>query len=78
MSKLYASFSDRPKVLEWLQTAREEDIALLDDGLDLVRSGRTIGRFTRWVIVTVIGAALLGSQVGEAVSKFLGWVRGVR
>ncbi len=76
MVKLHESLDDRPKVLAWLKSAREEDIELLGEGLDLVRSGRTIGRFTKWLMLTIIGAVLLGSQFGDAISRVLVWVRG--
>jgi len=44
---------------EFLSQLREEDIDLMKDGLDLIRSLRTIGRFMRWVILCIL-AIMLG------------------
>ena len=74
MVKFYESLVDRPEVLEWLKKAREEEIALLDDGIKLVRSGQTIGKFMWWALATIIGAAVLGSQLGDYLAKFLALV----
>lgn len=69
--RFYGGLVDRPHVLKWLQEAREEDIELLDNGIKLVRAGNTVGRFIWWSLATLVGAAILGSQVGEWFSKLL-------
>jgi hypothetical protein len=66
----------KARTLEWLKEARKEEIDQLDEAIRLVRSGRTVGRFTKWAIVTLIGAFLLMSQLGDAISKVLAFLRG--
>lgn len=61
----------KPRTLEWLRDARPEEIDQLDEAIKLVRSGRTVGRFTKWAMITLIGAFILMSQFGDAVSKLL-------
>lgn len=67
----------KSRTLEWLRDARKEEIDQLDEAIKLVRSGRTVGRFMKWAIITMIGAFILMSQFGEAVSKLLALMRGV-
>lgn len=77
----------------WFESLREEDIAKLkklgrlseEDLDDLVeairfqRSARTIGRFGKWVIITVvstfIGAVALGEKIGVAWKWVIGGPR---
>jgi hypothetical protein len=66
----------KARTLEWLKEARKEEIDQLDEAIRLVRSGRTVGRFTKWAVVTLIGAFLLMSQLGDALSKVLAFLRG--
>lgn len=68
----------KPRTLEWLKDARKEEIDQLDEAVKLVRSGRTVGRFMKWAVVTLIGAFILMSQFGDAVSKLLALLRGVQ
>lgn len=66
----------KPRTLEWLKDARKEEIDQLDEAIKLVRSGRTVGRFMKWAVITTIGAFIVMSQFGEAVSKLLNLVKG--
>ena len=66
----------KPRTLEWLKDARKEEIDQLDEAIKLVRSGRTVGRFMKWVAITTIGAFIVMSQFGEAVSKLWALVKG--
>jgi hypothetical protein len=67
----------KPRTLEWLRDARKEEIDQLDEAIKLVRSGRTVGKFMKWAIITTIGAFILMSQFGDAATKLLALVRGV-
>lgn len=64
------------RTLEWLKEARKEEIDQLDEAIKLVRSGRTVGKFMKWAAITLIGAFILMSQFGDAVSRLLVWVKG--
>lgn len=66
----------KPRTLEWLKEARKEEIDQLDEAIKLVRSGRTVGRFMKWAAITLIGAFIVMSQFGDAVSKLLALVKG--
>ncbi|MFC7067563.1 hypothetical protein [Brucella rhizosphaerae] len=44
---------------EFLSQLGKDDIVLMKDGLDIIRSLRTIGRFMRWVILGIL-AVMLG------------------
>lgn len=66
----------KARTLEWLKEARKDEIDQLDEAIKLVRSGRTVGRFMKWAVITLIGAFILMSQFGDAVSKLLGLLRG--
>ena len=67
----------KARTLEWLKEARKEEVDQLDEAIKLVRSGRTVGRFMKWAFVTLIGAFIIMSQLGDAVSKLWGFMRGV-
>lgn len=58
---------------EFLSQLREEDIALMKDGLDLVRSIRTIGRFMRWVVLGVLATLIGVVSLYENVMKMWSW-----
>jgi hypothetical protein len=66
----------KPRTLEWLKDARKEEIDQLDEAIKLVRSGRTVGRFMKWVFITTIGAFIVMSQFGDAITKLFGFVKG--
>lgn len=66
----------KARTLEWLREARKEEIDQLDEAIKLVRSGRTVGRFMKWAIITTIGAFLLMSQIGDALTRLLKLLRG--
>jgi hypothetical protein len=59
----------KPRTLEWLKDARKEEIDQLDEAIKLVRSGRTVGRFMKWVFITTIGAFIVMSQLGDALTR---------
>src|SRR5689334_12310590 len=66
-----------PETLKWLKDARPDEIKQLDEGIKLVRSSRTVGKFVKWIIISGIGAFILASQFGDAVVKIWNLFRGV-
>lgn len=68
--------SAKARTLEWLKEARKEEIDQLDEAIKLVRSGRTVGRFMKWAVITLIGAFIVTSQFGDAVGKLWVLLRG--
>jgi len=68
--------SIRPDELKTLQAIVELPAEDVRDGFRLVRDMRTVGRFTRWLVIT-IAAAFLGTIVlYENVLKFIGYLKG--
>jgi len=67
-------FNELPsETQEFLSQLREEDIELLKDGLELVRSTRTIGRFMRWLILGILGLVVGTVTLYDNVVKILAW-----
>lgn len=62
-----------PETQLFLSELREEDIDLMKDGLDLIRSLRTIGRFMRWVILGVLAIMLGMVTIYENAVKMVSW-----
>lgn len=69
-------FNELPEETQaFLSQLREDDIELLKDGLDLVRSTRTVGRFMRWTILGFLGIVVGVTTFYENVVKIIGWFR---
>lgn len=62
-----------PETQQFLSGLREEDIDLMKDGLDLIRSLRTIGRFMRWVILGILAIMLGVVSLYENAVKMVSW-----
>lgn len=54
---------------QWLEGLRPEDIQDLNEGRKLLHSTRTLGRFGKWLAITVFSIFLVISQTGEALQK---------
>lgn len=60
---------------KFLAELDEKDVATLRDGLGLIRSLMTVGRFSKWVIVTLVGIFLGGVMVVDGVQKVWAWIQ---
>ena len=67
-------FNDLPEETQkFLSRLQEEDIKLLEEGLDLVRATLTVGRFLKWVLIGLL-AVLVGTvSLYDNVLKIIGW-----
>lgn len=65
-----------PKTRKFVKDLREEDIALLHDGIKLLLALRTVGKFTKWVIFGMIAAFITFVSLAEAIAKALSMLRG--
>ncbi len=63
----------QPKTQEFLSQLREEDIALMAEGLELVRATRTVGRFLKWAIIALLAVLVGATTLYENVVKIIGW-----
>jgi hypothetical protein len=66
----------KPRTLEWLRDARKEEIDQLDKTIRLVNSGRTVGKFLAWFFGVTVGAFVVMSQFGEAITKLVNLIKG--
>lgn len=67
-------FNELPsETQEFLSQLREDDIDLLKDGLELVRSTRTIGRFMRWIVLAALAILMTATALHDNVVKVLTW-----
>lgn len=58
---------------KFLAQLDDEDIVTLKQGLGLIRSLLTVGRFTKWVIITILGMFLGAVMFIEAMQKLSAW-----
>jgi hypothetical protein len=58
----------------WLEQLREDDLADLNEAVKFHHSVKTIGRFGKWLIITVVASFVAAVQFGEAIQKALGWI----
>lgn len=66
-----------PRTLRWLKEARPEEINQLDKTIRLANSGRIVGKFLWYLFATTLGAFILMSQFGDALSKLFNVFRAV-
>jgi hypothetical protein len=72
-------FNELPtETQEFLSQLREDDIALMKDGLELVRSTRTIGRFMRWLVLGALAVLMTATALHDNVVKVVAWLNPTR
>ncbi len=68
------NYTDLPDhVREFLEDLREEELDLLHDAVVFMNTVRLVGRFMKWMIITVIGAFLGAAGLGDAITKIMNW-----
>jgi hypothetical protein len=60
-----------PEAREFLSRIDSEDIELMKDGLNLIKSMRTVSRFFKWLVLGVLGVFFGTMMLWESVIKFL-------
>lgn len=67
-------FNELPnETQEFLSQLRPDDLDLIKDGLDLVRSTRTIGRFMRWLVLGALAILLTFTTLHDNIIKVAAW-----
>lgn len=70
-------YSDLPEwVREFLEGLSKAEVDDLTKAVALYRSIKTVGVFTKWLIISIIGAFVGMASFGEAVMKLLGLAKG--
>lgn len=59
---------------KFLESLREEDIKLILEAAKFVQSIRSAGRFSRWLLLSVVGLFVMAGQLGEAIQKLWHWM----
>lgn len=65
-----------PEVTKFLKGLRPDELQLLNESINFMRSAKTMGRFMKWVLITIVGAFIGTVTLGEAISKVWSWVKG--
>ncbi|MFC3074725.1 hypothetical protein [Shinella pollutisoli] len=61
---------------EFLARLRPEDLQTLENGLRLINSVLTVGKFVKWLVVGILGLVVGVQMFWDSVVKLYGWVRG--
>lgn len=60
-----------PEAKEFLSKIDNEDVELLKDGLNLIKSLKTVSKFMKWLILGVLGVFFGTVMLWETILKFL-------
>lgn len=55
---------------------RDDEVDTLNNGIRLINSALTIGKFMKWVIISLLGILAGIIMFGESLAKIMGWMRG--
>lgn len=67
-------FNELPeKTQKFLSQLRDGDIEVMEEGMDLVRSIRTVGRFMRWVVLGALAVLMTLTALHDNAVKILAW-----
>ncbi|CAH1670854.1 MULTISPECIES: hypothetical protein [unclassified Chelatococcus] len=66
------------ETLDFLAQLQPGDIVLMREGIGLLRAVSTLGRFARWVAITVLGLVAGSVLFWESVTKILTWTKVIK
>ena len=66
-----------PDAKAFLSKIDNEDVELLKDGLNLIKSLKTVSKFMKWLILGVLGVFFGTVMLWETILKFLKLWRGL-
>jgi hypothetical protein len=58
----------------WLEQLRAEDLRDLDDARKFQHQAKAIGKFFKWVVLSIFALFIMAAQFGEAISKLFAMV----
>jgi hypothetical protein len=59
---------------KWLEQLREDDLSDLNEAVRFYHNIKTVGRFNKWLIITVVASFVVAVQFGEAIQKAFNWI----
>ena len=72
-------FNELPEETQkFLSRLDEDDIKLLEEGLVLVRSTLTIGRFLKWTLIGCLAVVVGTVSLYDNLVKIWGWFQGTK
>jgi len=63
-----------PAVQEFLADLDEEKLADIKEAMRFYNATRTVSRFMKWCLITIVAAFLTAAALGEALGKIWGWL----
>jgi hypothetical protein len=61
---------------EFLARLRAEDLKTLEDGIRLMVAIQVVGKFSKWLIITIVGFIFGAVMLWESILKVISWIKG--
>lgn len=65
------------RTVKFLEQLRPEEVELLKESINFMRSAKTMGRFFKWVLITIVGTFIGAAAFGEAIKTLWYSIRGL-
>lgn len=62
---------------EWLESISTQDVKDYQAALATYRAINTLGRFSKWLILTMLAVFTGAAAFGQALAQLAGWFKGV-
>lgn len=63
-----------PAVQEFLADLDEKKLGEIKEAMHFYSATRTVSRFMKWCLITIVAAFLTTAALGEALGKIWGWI----
>jgi hypothetical protein len=63
-----------PRVREFLGSLTEEKVEELEAAIDFSRATKTVSKFVKWCLITMVAIVVAAAAFGEAVQKIWAWI----
>lgn len=69
-------FNELPNFTQdFIAELREEDVEELREAIKFIRSAKTVGKFSKWMLLTAISMFMGAVALGEYIIKLKGWFK---
>ena len=65
------------RTAKFLEQLRPEEVELLKESINFMRSAKTMGRFFKWMLITIVGTFIGAAAFGEAIKSLWQGVKGL-